>query len=238
MPEEINLHQLFTKNEQPFIPHTQPEEPQELPEDQKNRHIRRLEDKLQRERESNIQMSARIEALAEAQKMRQQPDTVSWEEKARRIYGNDKPENAAASDLLVESIREAAESARIQALEEARKEIRQRQEDERRESETVQNYIENIEDRFGVDFTSTAQNRERQQEFREFWYRLSPKDDKGDIVAYADPYETFELFNARQGSPAKDFASRGMTRTRPVEAPVQDDATTTFLKENGIIDPF
>lgn len=237
MPEN-NLHEFFTKNEQPFIPQNEPEATQELPEDLKNRHIRRLEEKLQRERESNIQMSARVEALAEAQKMRQQPESVSWEEKARRIYGNEKPENAAASDLLVESIREAAESARTQALEEARKEFRERQEEERRETETVQSYIENIEDKFGVDFTSSAQGRERQQEFREFWFRLSPKDDKGGVIAYADPYETFELFNARQSNPAKDFASRSMTRSRPVETPVQDDATTSFLKENGIIDPF
>lgn len=238
--ESSELHKLFTKQNEPFAPNdSQDGSPAEvLPEELKNRHVRRLEEKLQREREANIAMAARVDALSEAQKMRQEPSAASWEEKARRIYGNDKPENAAASDLLVQSIKEASEAAETRAYEKARQDMRSRQEEETRETATVQSYIEQVEDRYGVDFTSSATARERQQEFKDLWFKLSPKDAKGEVKEYADPYEVFEIFNSRRADPAKDFASRNMVRSRPVENAVQDDATTKYLRENGIIDPF
>lgn len=236
-PEQPEIHKLFTKPNEPFAPQAE-ESQEEIPEDLKNRHIRRVEEKLQRERESNIAMAARLEALSEAQKFRENPNTASWEEKARRIYGNDKPENEAASNLLIESIREATQSAKTEALDEARKEMRSAREEEQRESQTVNSYIEQIEDNFGVDFTSTASARERQQEFRDLWFRLSPKDSAGEVKEYADPFEVFEIFNSRQSNPAKDLASRGMVRSRPVESASQDDATLKYLRDNGIIDSF
>lgn len=235
--EQSNLHQLFTRPNEPFAPVEEPTT-EEIPEDLKNRHIRRLEAKVQSERESNIAMAARIEALSEARKLQEGSSSASWEEKARRIYGNQNPENAAASDLLVEAIKESNEQTYARALSEARRELQSAREEESRESKAVSSYIEQVEDTFGVDFTSTPAAREKQQEFRDLWYRLSPKDANGEVKDYADPFEVFEIYNSRQSNPAKELASRGMVRSRPVETASQDDATTKYLRENGIIDPF
>ena len=240
MPNETSeLNKFFTNPNEPFAPTEQVQDTEEVPEDLKNRHVRRLEAKVQAEREANIALSARVEALSEAQKLRQETSTAGWEEKAGRIYGNDKPENAAASALLIESIKEATANAKREALEEARQEYREQHEEEDKEVNTVNSYIEQIEDQFGVDFTSSASAREKQQEFRDLWFKLSPKDQNGEVKDYADPFEVFEIFNQRTtNTRAKDFSSRGMVRSQQVESKVQDDATTKYLRENGIIDPF
>lgn len=239
MPNETSeLNKLFIKPNEAFTPPVEAVR-EELPEDLKNRHVRRLEAKLQAERESSIAREARIEALTEAQKLRQDTSSVPWEEKARRIYGNDKPENAIASDLLVQSIREASDIAKKEALEEYRRESQDKNREEERESKAVQGYIEQIEDQYGVDFTSTQSAREKQKEFKDLWFKLSPKDTAGNVKDYADPYEVFEIYKTRQAPDrAKDFSSRGMVRSQSVETGVQDDATTKYLKENGILDPF
>lgn len=235
--EASDLHKLFTNPQAPFESTTQDTD-QELPEDLKNRHIRRLESKLQSEREANIASAARIEALSEAQKLRQDTSVSGWEEKARRIYGNSAPENAAASDLLVDAIKEATQSARQEAIEEARREMQTRSLDEQREIQTVTSYIEQIEDQFGVDFTSNQAAQERQREFKSLWFELSPKDSNGDVKEYADPVAVFKIFNRGQSSAAQDYAARGMQRSQAVAEGVQDDATTKYLRDNGIIDPF
>ena len=236
--EKQGLSELFTKQPEAFLPENPIESTrEELPEDLKNRHVRRLEAKLQSEREASIAREAKIEALTEAQKLRQETSTAGWEEKARRIYGNDKPENAAASDLLVQSIKEATTAAKQEALEEARREYRERDEESNRESKAVQGYIEQIEDQYGIDFTSTASARESQKEFRDLWFRLSPKDSNGDVLAYADPTEVYEIFKSRQpANRAQEVASRGMVRSQQTEKGVSDDATVKYLRDNGILD--
>lgn len=239
--EQSQLSKLFNRpDQQPFgqqeVPQQQEEE---LPEDLKNRHIRRLEAKLQAERESAIAREARITALSEAQKFREDKTVTGWEEKARRIYGTDKPENAAASELLIESIREATQSAKREALEETRRDYTQRQEEEEKEVQTVHDYIEQIEDTYGIDLTSTDAAKERQQQFRDLWFRLSPKDSRGEVTDYADPFEVYEIFKESQGANrARQFASRGMVRSQPITTTVQEDATVKYLKEHGIIEPF
>ncbi len=236
--ETSELNKFFKNPVEPFAPIEQVQETEEIPEDLKNRHVRRLEAKVQAEREANIALAARVEALSEVSKLRQDTSVSSWEEKARRIYGNDKPENAVASDLLVDSIREATTRAKEEALEEARREYREQAQEEEKEVQTVNSYIEQIEDQFGVDFTSSQSAREKQQEFRDLWFRLSPKDSNGEVKEYADPFEVFEIFNSRTSNRAKDSSSRGMVRSQSVESKVSDDATTKYLRENGIIDPF
>lgn len=238
--EQSNLSEFFKNSQEPLAPAGQAGTQDEglLPDELKNRHIRRLETKLQNEREANIASAARIEALSEAQKLRESTTTVSWEEKARRIYGNDKPENAAASDLLVESIREATLSARKEALEEIRRDVSSRQQAQDKESNVIKGYIEQVEDQYGVDLTSTPEAQERQKQFRELWVKLSPKDSDGKVRDYADPIEAYEIFKGRQADPAKEYASHGMTRSQPTQTASQDDATTKYLRDNGILDPF
>lgn len=236
--ETSELNKFFTRSPEPFIAPEVEETREELPEDLKNRHVKRLEAKIQSEREANIAMSTRIDALSEAQKLRQETSISSWEEKARRIYGNEKPENAVASDLLVQSIREAKEEAKREALEETQRTYREQEREEDKEAKTVTSYIEQIEDQYGVDFTSSESAIAKQKEFRNLWFRLSPKDSNGDVTDYADPFEVFEIFNQGTTNRGKDSSSRSMVRSQSVETKVQDDATTKYLRENGILDPF
>ena len=241
MPQEnTELQKLFPRQGQEFQvqePNTSQEEV--LPEDLKNRHIRRIETKLQAEREANIALAARNEALSEAQKFRQDTGADEYDEMVARIYGTDKPENLAATELLQKAMKGYSERAKREALEEIRQEIRQSDATQQKENREVQGYIEQIEDQFGIDFTATEAGREKQKEFRNLWFRLSPKDKDGEVKEYADPFEVYEIFSQRQdGGRAKEFASRGMTRSQPVQTSVQDDATTKYLRENGIIDPF
>ncbi len=240
MPQEKNeLQKFFTQPNEPF--NSDPaqgttSENEKVPEDIKNRHIRRLEAKLQSEREASIAREARIEALSEAQKFRKESGGDDLDEMVARIYGTDKPENAAATELLQKALRGYSERAKEEAINTFREEFRQQQQEETKEVQTVNSYIEQIEDHYGIDLSSTAAAKERQQEFRDLWFRLSPKDADGDVKDYADPFEVYEIFSQRQpANRAQSLAARGMTRSAPVETSVEQDATLKYLKENGVL---
>lgn len=241
--EQTEVQKLFKRPDEQFnLPAdnaVQPPEQEEIPEDLKNRHIRRLEAKLQAEREASIAREARIEALSEAQKFRQESKPDDLDSMVARIYGTDKPENAAATELLQKALRGYSDRAKEEAISTLREEFRARQQEDAREKDTVDSYIEQIEDQYGVDLSSTAAARERQAAFRDLWFRLSPKDKDGEVEAYADPHEVYEIFSQQQApNRAQSVAARGMTRSAPVETTVQEDATTKYLRENGILDPW
>jgi hypothetical protein len=239
MPNEKRELQEFFKNPgQNFVPPTENvEQPsqEELPEDLKNRHIRRLESKLQAEREASIAREARIEALSEAQKFRQEAGADELDTMVARIYGTDKPENAAATELLQKAFKGYSERARDEAISTLRQEFQAQQQEEAKEKSTVESYIEQVEDQYGVDLSSTAAARERQQEFRDLWLRLSPKDRNGDVVEYADPFEVYEIFSQRQPqNRAQSLSARQMVRSQPIENSSDEDATLKLLRDAGI----
>lgn len=241
--EQTELQKLFpSPNSKEFIPsHTEVAEnaPEKIPEDLKNRHIRRLEDKLQKEREAGIAMASRIEALSEVGKFRQEtgsPDEI--ESKLSRIYGTDTPEKAEATRLLLEGVRGMGERAKTEAIEQFRSEQKQRESDTQKEVAKLENYIEQIEDQYGIDLSSTSEARGRRTQYIELLEKLSPKQN-GEVVDYADPFETWDIFASRQGTDrSKTLASRGMTNSRTVESSIEQDATLKFLKEQGLLEPF
>lgn len=238
--EKSELQKLFQPAEEVFNPQieSQVENTEEIPEDLKNRHIRRLETKLQAEREASIAREAKIEALTEAQKFRGETKADELDEMVTRIYGTDKPENAAATELLLKSMKGFSERAKREALEEFRAEQTQREQDVDREVKTLEGYIEQIEDQYGIDLSSTASARERRAQYVELLEKLSPKQN-GEVVDYADPFETYELFASRQApSRSKELSARGMVRSRPVENSLQEDTTFKFLREQGLLEPF
>jgi len=240
--EKSGLEQLFKNPNESQFNLPQQEQPSEnedaLPEDLKNRHVRRLEEKLQRERESNIEMAARLQALSEVQKFRQETGSDEYEEEVKRIFGTEKPENAAATEILLKAFKGYSERSKREALDEIRREMREQQAEETKELQTVKSYIEEIEDQYGVDLTSSQAARERQQEFRDLWFRLSPKDADGEVKEYADPHEVWDIFQSRQpASRAQGYAARGMQRSNQVERTVDEDATLKYLHENGILPP-
>ncbi|MES2007157.1 MAG: hypothetical protein V4436_03540 [Patescibacteria group bacterium] len=240
MPQDkTELQKLFQRPEEGGFGEPQGEQAPEqevIPEDLKNRHVRRLESKLQAEREANIAMAARIEALSEVEKFRTDTKAADWEENLARIYGSDTPEKAEATRLLIEGIKKATAQTKAEARDEMRQEVKDREAETEREVATLESYVEQIEDQYGVDLSSTKDARERRTQYFDLMEKLSPKRN-GEIVDYADPIEVWEIFSARAPqSQAKTYAARSMAPSRgSVDENVDQNATQKWLMDQGII---
>ncbi len=207
-------------------------EPAEEP---KNRRERRLETKLQAERESAIALAARLEALTEAQKLREGQESKSFEKLAERIFGNQTPEAAEASQLLIESLREVHKTSKEEALAVYREERQREQADVAKETKQLDTMVEDIEDEYGV-----TMDEKTKEGFFTLLGKLSPKDANGEPVAWADHFEVYEQLQARrqaasqQTTRAKDIASRSMSRTGATgDTKLEDDSVKRFLQAQG-----
>ncbi len=213
----------------------------ETPDGFKNRKHRRLEEKLQAEREANIYMASRLQALSETSKFLGENSSEKYLDGVDRIYGTDSPEATAATELLKNALKGVESRATERALEQIRQEQRAHSEIENREVARVRGMIEDIEDTYGVDMTSKNSEAEKIQEgFRKTIEKLSPKDANGNITEYADHHAAWEVFSERLKkkpveSRAKDLSSRSMVNSGTAESKLQDDSQIRFLKENGII---
>lgn len=226
--------------DQPLVPEVKEEEKKEGPTDEelgeaKRRREKRLMDKLQAEREANIAMAARLEAISEAQKLKDSTDTSDYIKKVERIYGTDSPEATAATQLLADALKGVEERSTERALERFREEQRQAQESVKQEEQTLDGFVEEIEDSYNVTLTP-----EMEKGYFQLMEKLSPKDSDGNIVAYADPHSTWELFQEKihktRENPAKAIASRSMaTSGTSGDSKLQEDANYRILKEAGIL---
>lgn len=210
------------------------EEPENVDEDIKNRRHRRLEAKLQAEREANIAMAAKLEALSEASRMNRNNEPAEYLKAVEKIYGTDSPEALAATELLQNALKSVKEEAKREALELYEEREKARQAEIRREEETLNSMVEDIEDNYNVIFTP-----ELQKKFFKQLEKLSPKDENGNVIQYADHRSVWEEFSSKQVkpvNPAKALSSRSMTQSgASTESKLQDDVHLRFLKENGII---
>lgn len=200
-----------------------------------NRKERRLRDRLQAERESNIAMAARLEALSEAQKFRQEAEPAEYTKSVERIYGTATPEAAEATELLKSAFKGVEERARQSAIEQIRQEQSQEQARVREEEGRLDSYVEELEDAHNVSFTP-----EMQKSYFSLLGKMSPKDDSGNIIAYADPEAVYEVFSEKfvkkPESRAKDLSSRSMVQgNASQEVNLSDDAAQRLLREAGII---
>lgn len=252
MGNKMNEQEQFLKElendtpdplEVPLVPEPAKEEEkdvEEVPEELKNRRHRRLEEKLQNEREANIYMASRLQALSETSKFLGENSADKHLDGIDRIYGTDSPEATAATELLKNALKGVESRATEKALEIFRKEQRANSEIENREVTRVRSMIEDIEDTYNVDMTSKNPEAEKIQEgFRKTIEKLSPKDANGHIIEYADPHAAWEVFSERlkkrPDNRAKDLSSRSMVNSGTSESKLQDDSQIRFLKENGII---
>lgn len=211
-----------------------PTEPEETSEEKFNRRERRLAAKLQAERESSIALAARLEALTEAQKFRQESEPSEYLKAVEKIYGTNTPEATEATELLKAALKGAKDEAKAEALAELRRERMQEQDAIAIEEQSLDSMIEDIEDRTGRDL-----DEQTKQGFFQLLERLSPKDADGNIIEYADHNAVWEELQARkQAAPnrAKDLAARSMVKTgASPQTSVEADATERYLRENGII---
>lgn len=222
--------------EQPIIPEAPVEEtPQEPTEEEKfNRRERRQQAKLQAEREANIALAARLEAITDAQRARQESEPAEYLKSIERIYGTGSPEASEATELLKTALQGVERRATESALTQLREEQRQSAEAIAKEEKTLDGMIEEIEDETGQ--TMDAQTRTG---FFSLLEKLSPKNEQGEVTAYADHYAVWEELQARKqpkDTRAKDLASRSMVRTgASPDTSVGADAQERWLRENGLI---
>lgn len=214
-------------------------EKEEAEEPHKNRQHRRLEARLQAERESNIALVARLEALTEAQRFAQETSTGTVDESLLRLYGDNENGRQAAKitqDLLDRTKQEARQEA-IEAMQ-------SQQQEEAQEVASSQDELDQmldvIEDEFNVDLTSnTAQAQKARQGFYSTLEKVSPKNSEGLVKDYADPVATWEFYqsqNKSDNSRAKDLGSRSMTRSgASTETKLEATAQERFLRDAGII---
>lgn len=234
---DLNQSEATDVLDQPLTPEPEPvkdEAPQEDEESKYNRRERRLQAKLQAERESSIALAARLEALTEAQKFSREQNPIA-DETIARIYGTNTPEAAEATALLTKALANVETRSTERALEAFRAEQRQQQEAVRAQEQNLESMVEEIEDEVGV-----TMDKATQQGFFALLEKLSPKDREGNIVNYADHHAVWDEYQARkqQTAPnrAKDLASRTMVKTggSPTTT-VEADSHERFLRENGII---
>jgi hypothetical protein len=215
-------------------PAEQATEEQETDEDKFNRRERRLQSKLQAERESAIALAARLEALTEAQKFRQDSEPEEYLKAVEKIYGTSTPEATEATELLKTAIQGAERRATERALEQFREEQRDEYESVAVEERNLDEMVESIEAQTGRDMDD-----QERQGFFQLLERLSPKDRDGNIIEYADADAVWEELQARkqvQPSRARDLAARSMVRTgASTNTSVEDTSNERWLRENGII---
>lgn len=228
-----NKTDVLTENLIPATEAKTEEGEKESDEDKFNRRERRLQTKLQAERESSIALAARLEALTEAQKFSRE-NTPEVDETIARIYGTNTPEAAEATALLQKAMSNVENRATEKALEKFREEQQKERDAVATEEKSLDSMIEEIEDE-----TGTTLDGQTKQGFFQLLEKLSPKDTDGNIIAYADHNAVWDELQARkkpQVSRAKDLAARSMTATgSSPKTGVEAESNERWLRENGII---
>lgn len=233
----------------PVIPAKETEE-ETVEEGRKNRRHRRLEEQLQRERDSNIALNERIKTLSEVQQFeREFKDNSSVDEDLHSaLFGNlpETPESKVIAIRLQKVLERQAEGVKQQTLQE----FEERQLESQREQKGFETFIdselESLEDEYNVDLTSDAPKaRKARRELLEMVQNLSPKDEDGTLTGYADFSSTFDLYQKNQSqdkSPEianrqKEIASRTMQKSNQNNNSNSPQITPGFrgwMKDYGI----
>lgn len=197
-------------------------EPENGNEPRKNRHHRRLEKQLADEKEARIAAEARAKAFAE---IGPRAAAEEVDERLMRMYG---PDHVEAAKLHMELLRDFEARAKESAVAEMEERQSARDSEVQKFEADVANELEAIEDEYDVELTAnTPQARKARTEFLTLVEKLSPKDEVGNITAYADFAETWELYQLKQAKSAPtqraNMAARSMesggTGQAPAKAP-------------------
>jgi hypothetical protein len=135
------------------------------------------------------------------------------------LYG-DTPEARKAWDVNLVLLNRAKQEAKEEAISEFKNEQESAAKEQKKFESFIDNSLEDLEDDFGVDLTSDAPAaRKARREFLEMIQDLSPKDDAGTIIGYADFEKTFKLYqdSRKQDKNSstdkrKELAARSMTK--------------------------
>lgn len=206
----------------------------------RNRKERRLAEKLQKEREANIALNARLQGISEAKRVSETTEEAEYLKLAEQIFGNATPETEQATEIFKKILKGVHLSAKDEALAEALQKIDEERTSEsaavQKEEENLDEMFEKLEDKYGVDF----ENDSLRTGFLTLLEKISPKDDEGNIKEYADPemvYEAYESLKTRSNATAKDLSSRSMIRSGSShsEKKAEQSAVEKQLREWGIL---
>lgn len=227
-------------------PEPEKTEGDELEEDKlKNRRERRLMAKVQAEREANIALNARLQALSEAQKLREDTQEADFLKLIDPIFGtaDEKgvydPRRAEATRLLKEALKGAYATAKKEAAEDALSRFNERVESEsaavREEEDNLDEGMDAVEERYNIDFSS----KKARDKYLTLLEEVSPKDGDENIIEYAFDAAA-RLYQAEEGkanSRAKELASRSGIRSGSSQQPAtQDEAFYSQMKSMGLLD--
>lgn len=199
----------------------------------RNRRERRLTRKLNAERESSIFLAGKLEARTEAE--RSITEEADYIKSVERIYGTETPEAILAGDLLKKAIVGARDDAENRAYNRIQSERQQELEAERKATDVLDGFIEDIEDTYDVTMTDAMET-----SYFALLQKMSPKDAKGIVIEYADPHAVWEIFqeklkNKPKNNRSKELSNRSMTQSGTQQAStLQNDTDAKFLKDNGI----
>lgn len=236
----FGTNQKPTENVEP-APKKEDEEGDDEP--RKNRRHRRLEEALQKERESNIALNERVKTLAElAQERNEEKAAMNVDERFVRLFGAD--ENGKE---ISRHFTEILNKTRNEAEENALKRFNEQQQQVLNEQKGYESFIddqlETLEDTYNVDLTSDSPKaRKSRREFLELIEKVSPKDQNGDIVDYADFGSTFDIYQSSMTKAddsmnrRKEIASRSIQRESSAPAePAGPQGPMTFERAKAEI---
>ncbi len=239
--EDLGLKQDSSLDTPLEVPVESSEKEEEGEESPKNRRERRLMRRLEQRGTETSQLAEEVVKLrnvVESQTLRTDK-AADYLKKVEKLFGNSTPEGKEATELLKEVLREVHESARNEAKQDMLAEVESRESNEseavKAEERNLDEIMDNIEDDYDIDFS----NETDKQGFLTLLEKVSPKDRDGNIIEYADPDTTAELYLSRKersSDRAKELASRSMTRSGQSQpSKLEDDATVRYLKEIGLI---
>lgn len=211
-------------------------DPENAPEEVKNRRHKRLEEKLRLQREETLELAARLREKEELDRTKRESEAGEYLKSVEQIYGTDSPEAEKATEILKAALKGVEERATTRALDQFREEQKRRDAEVAEREGELDSMIEEIEDDYGVTFTP-----EMQKGFFTLLEKMSPKDRQtGQIKEYADHYAVWDVYKDKLKKPkdsvSKELASRSMTAGGASQkSNLQDDASVRFLRENGII---
>ncbi len=188
-------------------------------EPRKNRRHRRLEEKLQSEREANIALAERVKVLAEVGKVSRETEIDPRLVRAFGATEDGKPTEL--TRLMNDIILDNRDQAKTLALKEFESRQAEAQKKQAEFDKFVGDELEYLEDQYKTDLTSDAPAaRKARREFLELVQKVSPKDDNGEITGWADFDTTFDLYQKTKSDKAapssvekqKEIAARTMQR--------------------------
>lgn len=208
----------------------------------KNRRHRRLEEKYQRERESNIALNERLKVLAETKVDREYSRPSEAPPEWTALYGSSVEAEKAwkVQERLLENVAVRAKEDAIREMEERQAQVNAEQ---MKAEQFIDSELEALEDKFNVDLTSNAPRAKKdRREFLELVGNLSPKNDDGTPSAYADFESSYEVFVKTRGQDkpetvnrAKEIAAKTMQKSGAVDNSKEaHDAQRAWLREQGI----